>query len=301
MMRKYLLIILVVFVAFVSISVLGAYLVTKQDRLSLGDKVAVIKVYGTISMSGDTGLFEESRATPDKLKEALLQAERDGSVKAILLEINSPGGSVVASDEMARAIKETKKKKPVVAWMGEMATSGAYYIATASDYVIADRATITGSIGVISVFPEYSRLLEKLGINVTVVKGGEYKDFSMGYRPMTEKEREMLENLVQEIYDQFLDEVAANRNLSETYVKSVAEGRIYTGSTAKELKLVDDVGGKEYAIKKAAELGGIEGEPNIVTYGRRGIFEEFLGKASAGFGYGFAKGLLQAKEIVKLG
>lgn len=301
MMRKYLTIILVVFIAFVSLSVLGAYLVSRHDHLALGDKVAVIKVYGTISMSADTGLFEESKATPDKFKEAITQAESDGSVKAILLEINSPGGSVVASDEIARAIKEAKKKKPVVAWMGELGTSGAYYIATAADYVIADRATITGSIGVISIFPEYSRLLEKLGINVTVVKGGEYKDFSMGYRPMTEKERRMLEELVQEIYDQFLEEVAVNRNLSESYVKTVAEGRIYTGSTAKELKLVDDVGGKEYALKKAAELGGITGEPTVVTYGKRGILEEFLGKASASFGYGFAKGLFQARETIKLG
>lgn len=276
-------------------------MVTRHDRLPLGDKVAVIKIYGSISMSADTGIFEDSRATPDKLKEALAQAERDSSVKAILLEINSPGGSVVASDEIARAIKETSKKKPVVAWMGEIATSGAYYVATAADYVIADNATITGSIGVISIFPEYSKLLEKLGINVTIVKGGEYKDFSMGYRPMTDEEREMLETLVLEIYDQFLSEVAANRNLSESYVRSVAEGRIYTGKTAKKLMLVDDIGGKEYAIKKAAELGGIEGTPKVVTYGKRGIFEEFLGKASAGFGYGFAKGLIQARETLKLG
>lgn len=301
MMRKYLLIVLLVFFSFISISVLGAYLITRYDRLALGDKVAVIKVYGTISMSSDSGFFDESRATPDKFKEALNQAERDGSVKAILLEINSPGGSVVASDEIARAIKEVKKKKPVVAWMGEIATSGAYYVASAADYVIADKATITGSIGVISVFPEYSRLLEKLGINVTVVKGGEYKDFSMGYRPLTQEEREMLEGLVQEIYDQFLKEVAANRNLSESYVKSVAEGKIYTGITAKELKLVDEVGGKDYAIKKAAELGGIKGEPAVVTYGKKGIFEEFLGKAFVNIGYGFAKGIAETQQFFKLG
>jgi protease-4 len=299
MMRNYLVIILLVFIAFISLSVLGAYLITRHDRLAIGERVAVIKVYGSISMSPDTGIFEESRATPEKFKEALTQAERDSSVKAILIEINSPGGSVVASDEMARAIKEVEK--PVVAWLGEIATSGGYYVASSADYVIADRATITGSIGVISIFPEYSKLLEKLGINMTVVKGGEYKDFSMGYRPMTEEEREMLESLVQEIYGQFLREVAANRNLSESYVKRIAEGRIYTGARAKELKLVDDIGGKEYAIKKAAELGGIKGEPSVVTYGRKSFLEEFLGRASANFGYGFAKGLLEGRESLKLG
>jgi protease-4 len=300
-MRKYLVIIIIVFVIFAGISVLGAYVLTRHDHLAFGDKVAVIKIYGTISMSSSSGFLEETRATPDKFREALTQAEEDGSVKAILLEINSPGGSVVASDEMALAIKEARNKKPVVAWMGEIATSGAYYIASAADYIVADRGTITGSIGVISVFPEYSKLLQKLGINVTVVKGGMYKDFSMGYRPMTEEERGMLEDLVQEIYDQFLKEVAANRNLSETYVKSVAEGRIYSGTTARELRLVDDIGGEKYAIRKAAELGGIKGEPVVVTYGKKGIFEEFLGKASAGFGYGFAKGLLQGKESLKVG
>lgn len=299
MMRNYLVIIVLVLIVFLSLSLLGAYLLTKEDSLAFGDRVAVIQVYGTISMSPDTGLFEEARATPKKFKDAITQAEGDSSVKAILIEINSPGGSVVASDEIARAVKEAKK--PVVAWVGEIAASGGYYVASAADYIVADKASITGSIGVISVFPEYSRLLEKMGINMTVVKGGEFKDFSMGYRPMTEEEREMLEGLVQEIYQQFLMEVAVNRNLSEDYVKSVAEGKIYTGAKAKELKLVDDVGGREYALKKAAELGGIEGEPSVVTYGKKTFLEEFLGKASANFGYGFAKGLLEGRERLTLG
>jgi protease-4 len=299
MMRKYLTIIALVLVGFLAISLLGAYLVTKQDSLAFGDSVAVIKVHGTISMSADSGVLQEGRATPEKFKEAMNQANRDGSVKAILIEINSPGGSVVASDEIARAVKESEK--PVVAWLGEIAASGGYYVASAADYIVADKASITGSIGVISIFPEYSKLLEKIGVNFTVVKGGEFKDFSTGYRPMTEEEREMLEGLVQEIYGQFLNEVADNRNLSVDYVRSVAEGKIYTGTKARDLKLVDDVGGRDYAIKKAAELGGIEGEPNVITYGKKAFLEEFLGKASANFGYGFGKALIESRERLTLG
>lgn len=295
-MRKYLVIIALVFVAFLAVSLLGAYMITKQDNLAFGDSVAVIRLQGTISMSPDSGVLQESRATPDRIKEFIKQANRDGSVKAILIEINSPGGSVVASDEIARLIKESEK--PVVAWLGEIATSGGYYVASAADYIVADRASITGSIGVISIFPEYSKLLEKIGVNFTVVKGGEFKDFSTGYRPMTEEELKMLDELVQEIYGQFLSDVANNRNLSTDYVGSVAEGKIYTGSKAKDLKLVDDVGGRDYAIKKAAELGGIKGEPNVVTYGRKTFLEEFLGKGAANFGYGFGKALTESRELL---
>ncbi|MDI6654796.1 MAG: signal peptide peptidase SppA, partial [Candidatus Hydrothermarchaeota archaeon] len=258
-MRK-ILILLLLLIALVGVSILGAYVITKQDReFAFGDKVALIDIHGTISMSGDSSIFGEVRATPENFKKALKQAERDSSVKAILLDINCPGGSVVASGEIADAIKNCKK--PTVAWLGEIAASGGYYVASAADYIVADRATITGSIGVISMFPEYSRLMEKIGVNVSVIKAGKYKDFSTGYRPMTEEEKEMLESVVYEIYEQFINEVAENRNLSKEYVSSIAEGRVYTARKAKELKLVDEVGNRDFALKKAAELGGIEGEP----------------------------------------
>ncbi|MFH1774263.1 MAG: signal peptide peptidase SppA, partial [Methanobacteriota archaeon] len=211
-MRK-ILILLLLLIALVGVSILGAYVITKQDReFAFGDKVALIDIHGTISMSSDSSIFGEVRATPENFKKALKQAERDSSVKAILLDINCPGGSVVASGEIADAIKNCKK--PTIAWLSEIAASGGYYVASAADYIVADRATITGSIGVISMFPEYSRLMEKIGVNVSVIKAGKYKDFSTGYRPMTEEEKEMLESVVYEIYEQFINEVAENRNLS---------------------------------------------------------------------------------------
>ncbi len=296
-MRKIILAAALVLALLILISAASAYFILKHGEgdFGFGDRVAVIQLYGTIATSPDTGAFAEARATPQRFKEQMNRAQEDGSVKAIVVDINSPGGSVVASEEIAKAIKSSKK--PVVAWMGEMATSGAYYAASAADYIIADNASIVGSIGVIWIMPEVSRLLEKLGINITVVKAGEFKDFGSGYRGMRPEEREMIEAITSEIYDQFLSEVASNRNLSKDYVKSVAEGKIYTATKAKELKLIDEVGDKDLAIKKAAQLANITGEPGVVTYRRTALFQDFVSTASERFGYGFAKALLESAGV----
>lgn len=289
---KKLIIALVLLVGLFTVSFLGAYMLVKHDSVGFGDGVAVIPLQGTISGSQGTGLFAQQTATPENFKEMLDKSAHDGSIKAVVIDINSPGGSVVASDEIARAISEFEK--PTVAWVGEMGASGGYYVASSCDYIVADRASVVGSIGVISIFPEYSRLLEKIGVNMTVIKGGEFKDFSTGFRPLTDEETEMMEEMVEEIYDQFLTIVADNRNMSKTHVKSVAGGKIYSGRKAKELGLVDEIGGRDAAIDIAAQMGGIEGEPRIVTYERATFFEEFVGTAFANFGYGFARGLIQA-------
>jgi protease-4 len=289
-LRKILLIIIGVTVVLAGISLLGAYLITKQDHgFELGDKVAVIKISGRISMGDSMGIFGEEVASPENIISKIDKAESDSSVKAILFEINSPGGSVVASEEIANRIKEIEK--PTVAWMSEMATSGAYYVASPCDHIVADKGTITGSIGVISIFPEYSGLLKKIGVNMTVIKAGEYKDFSTGYRPMREEERAMMEDVILEIYDMFTEEVARNRNLPVDYVREVAEGKVYSGTRAQELGLVDSVGSRKDAIRIAGELGQIEGEPKTITYSERKFFEEFVGVAFYNFGRGFARGL----------
>lgn len=287
--------------AILLISLLGAYLVShRPDSIGEGKKVAVIKLEGTIEMSSpEGGLFSTQAATPKSFRNKLEKATDDSSVKAIVIYVNSPGGSVVASEEMSRAIKEAKEKKPVVAWLGELATSGGYFVASASNYIVADPATITGSIGVISIFPEYSKLLKKFGLNMTVIKAGRYKDFSTGYRPMSEEERAMMQGLVNSTYEIFLREVSQNRNLSQSYVREVAGGRIYSGGEAVELKLADEVGGFETATRKAAELGGIEGEPQLVTYERPSFFREILWGSFESFGYGFARGLKAGEGEVR--
>ncbi|WP_457554443.1 signal peptide peptidase SppA [Candidatus Pyrohabitans sp.] len=295
-MKRSLVIAAAVLITLIVVSLLSAYVISKPgDGIITGDRVAVIKVSGVISMDSGEGAFAYEATTPEGFKAQLDRALSDSSVKAILIEINSPGGSVVASEAIAEAIKEAKQKKPVVAWLGEIATSGGYYVASASSYIVADPGTITGSIGVISVFPEYSRLLKKLGINMTVIKAGEYKDFSTGYRPLTEEERRMVEEIIYDFYEQFIAEVAQNRNLSVEHVRSIAEGRIYSAKRASELGLVDEVGTRRVAIRKAAELGGIEGEPQLVTYERKPLLKELFGTGMERLGYGFARGLLESR------
>ena len=286
---------LLVFLIFISLFILYS-IVKPKGIVPSGDKVAVIPLYGEITLEG--GGIGSNAVTPDKFGISFKEACSDPSVKAIVLEINSPGGSVVASEAIAEQIKECKKKKPVIAWLGDIATSGAYYVASACTYIVADKASITGSIGVISIFPEYSELLHKLGINVTIIKAGKYKDFSYGLRPMTDEEKKMISEMISDIYDDFIETVAENRNLSKEYVKELAEGRVYSGKKAKELGLVDEIGTKERAIKKAAELAGIEGKPSVVTYRKRSIIEEILGNSLERLGQGIAEGI--AKQKIKV-
>lgn len=293
-MRREIIIVVAILIFIGGVSIIIAYSITKHGRGIGGEKVAVIPLYGSITMG--EGTLASKGVTPAKVKRYLEEACTDSSVKAIVLEINSPGGSVVASEEIGELIKEYKKKKPIVAWLGDIATSGAYYVASCSSYIVADKASLTGSIGVISIFPEYSGLLKKLGVNVTIIKGGKYKDFASGFRPMTNEEKKMVENVIMEIYADFINDVAKNRNLSKDYVEKLAEGKIYSGRQAKELGLVDEVGSKEKAVEKAAKLAGIKGKPQVVTYYRRNFLEELLGNSFERLGYGIAKGLLIEPE-----
>lgn len=267
--------------------------------LRFGDKVAVIKVEGVITMSDGTGLFGESGANPERIIKQIKKAEGDSSVKAILFEVNSPGGGIVASEAISQAIKDAKK--PTIAWLSEMATSGGYYVASACDYIVADKGTLTGSIGVISIFPQYSGLMEKLGVDMRVIKSGEYKDIGSPYRNMSEEEKIMIQEWNDDIYNDFVSTVAENRNLNREYVEGIAEGKLYVGKKAVELKLADELGTKDDAIAVAGRMGGIEGKPAIVEYKKSAFFDDLVGTASAKFGYGFAKGLIETNREANMG
>ncbi len=295
-MRK-LLIVLGIFFTLLLVSVGGAYLLTSQSYTT-GDNVAVINVHGIISSTGIGGIFETEAATPARIEEQIRKAEADPSVKAMVLDINSPGGTIVASEAIALAVRGAKK--PTVAWLGETAASGGYYVASAADHIVADRGTLTGSIGVIFTFPKYEGMFEKLGIEMRVIKAGEYKDIGSPYRNMTAEEERILNELVQTSYDDFIATIARNRNLTQEYVRSIAEGHIYTGKKAVEIGLADQLGTRHDAIMLAGHISGIEGEPGIVTYGERGFFRDFVGVASTRFGYGFAKGIMSAGEYERL-
>ncbi|MFQ5800646.1 MAG: signal peptide peptidase SppA [Candidatus Hydrothermarchaeales archaeon] len=289
---KKLAVVVIIFVVLVSVSLLGAYLLTRHD-MGLGDRVAVIEINGIITSAQSGGLFEMEGATPERIREQLEKAEKDPSVKAIVFEINSPGGTIVASEAIAEAIKDAKK--PTVAWLGEIAASGGYYVASAADYIVADKGSLTGSIGVVFYFPQYDSLLDKLGVKMRVIKAGRYKDIGSPYRNMTEEEEAIMNELVLSAYDDFIETIAENRNLSADYVRTVAEGNIYTGRKAVELRLADQIGTRQDAIDIAGHLGGVKGTPGVVTYEEGGFLRDFVGVASSRFGYGFARGLLSAE------
>jgi len=251
-----------VLVFIVSSAALIGYLAYKAT--GFGDAVYVIPVKGMITLDGcEGGLFEmTSCTTVSDVKEALEQAESDPSVKAVILDVNSGGGSVVASREMMRVVKSSKK--PVVAWIGEAGASGAYYVVSAADYIVADRDSMMGSIGVIASFIQYYDLMGEIGVNVTVIKSGKTKDMGSPYRPMTEEEEDMMQDMIDKIYLDFVADVAENRGLSQDFVENISSGQVYLGSEALTLGLIDAVGGFDEAVSVAKNLGGLSGEPRIV-------------------------------------
>lgn len=249
-----------------------------------GPAIAIIEIEGVITAGGDAsipGLLEVVGATPGRLIPLIKQAAADADVRAVLLKVNSPGGAVVATDEIYHAL-QTALDKPIVVLMGDIAASGGVYIAMAGDHIMANPNTLTGSIGVrLNDIIEYGDLLARFGIDVTTIKAGAYKDIGSGTRPLTEEEQAILQAVVDDGYANFIGIVAAGRGLSEAEVSEFADGRIFSGERAVELGLIDAVGYEEDAITVAAELGDIEGEPRVIRYGEGGTFLEQLLESSA--------------------
>jgi protease-4 len=227
-----------------------------------GPTVAIIDINGII-VGGSAGAFDVgSVAAADDIIPLIRQAAKDADVKAIVLRVDSPGGSVVPTDEIYHALKGCGK--PIVVSMGELAASGGYYVSMAGRHLFANANTLTGSIGVISEFPEASQLLKNLGITVEVIKSGKAKDLGSMYRPMTPEEQELWQGLVDETYEAFIRVVAEGRNMPVEKVRELADGRVFTGRQALALGLIDSLGYEEDAIAKAAELGGITATPRVI-------------------------------------
>jgi len=226
-------------------------------------KIAVIPLSGTITI-GDSSLVSGSTITPELVRDYLTKAERDTAVKAIVLRIESPGGEIEPCQEILREIERVKETKPIVVSMGGTAASGGYYISTQADKIVALSTTQTGSIGVRSHIMNIEGLLEKLGIQIETFKGGKYKDMYSGFRNLTPEEEEIMQQMVDEYYEHFIDVVAEGRGLSKEEVRNLATGQLYSGAKAKELGLVDELGDLDTAINLAAELAGIEAA--IVEY-----------------------------------
>ena len=220
---------------------------------SLGGSVGVIPMFG---------LMEESSGRP--VIEYLDRWKDNGSIKAIVVHVNSPGGGTAISQEIYDAILRARDEKPVVVAMAEVAASGGYYIACAADRIVANPGTLTGSIGTIMSFHTYEGILEKIGVGTETIKSGKFKDVGDYSRQMTTQEALMLRAVVMDGYEQFVGAVAEGRGMELEEVYAVADGSIFTGLQAQNLGLVDTLGGLNTAVNVAANLAGVDEEPDIV-------------------------------------
>ncbi|MBK9110284.1 MAG: signal peptide peptidase SppA [Nitrospira sp.] len=229
------------------------------------DRVALIRIEGVIL---------DAQATISELK----QYSENPLVKAIVLRIDSPGGGVVPSQEIHDAVKRVKNKsnKAVIASMGTVAASGGYYIAAATDRIIANPGTLTGSIGVIMEMANFEGLMKKVGVEGVVIKSGRFKDVGSPLRKMSDEERKLLQSVMDDVHHQFIQAVADGRSLEVSDVEPLADGRIYTGRQAKEARLVDELGDLDDAIHIAADIAGMEGEPKVVEPRKRFSFRDII-------------------------
>jgi protease-4 len=241
-------------------------------------RVALIEVSGAISDEGASGALGGSTQGARDVIESLDEARLDPTVKAVVIRVNSPGGSASASQEMYQAVKRVGK--PVVCSMGDLAASGGYYVAAACDTIYANGSTLTGSIGVISQFLNYQGLFKKLGLDEATIKSGRFKDAGNPARPLTPAERQLFQAMIMNVYEQFVSDVAQGRKkkLTLAQVRKLADGRVYTGKQAFDNKLIDKLGGLHEAVREAARLGGIKGEPQVKNFSTgRGLLGGLLG------------------------
>lgn len=255
--------------------VMGIYLIIVQPkrprvlpgRLELIPRqgIAVVYLYGPIQIADEKGFYFTRGA--DEVIKRLRKIKRDPRAKGVVLRINSPGGSVGAVQEIYEAIKDLRTSgKPIVASLGDIGTSGAYYVACGADKILANPGTLTGSIGVIMSIPNVKGFLGKFGVRFEVIKSGEYKDIGSIFKDMSIEERRLLEGVVNNAYEQFYNVLLESRGgiIPEERLRQLADGRVFTGQQAKDLGLVDEVGTFEEGVRLAARLAGIKGEPVVI-------------------------------------
>ncbi len=227
-----------------------------DDSFSTGDKVALLSIEDVIL---DSKVYLES----------ITSIKKDQNIKAVVLRINSPGGAVGPSQEIYSEVLKLSEEIPVVASLGAVAASGGYYIACGADKILTNPGTVTGSIGVIAQFVNYKELLEWAKVDVEVLKSGKFKDSGSPLKDLTPEERAYLQSTIDDVHNQFKKAVSDTRKLKPEEVNAVADGRIFTGQQAVDLKLVDEIGTMNDAIDTAAKLGGIDGEPNVTQYPKK--------------------------------
>ena len=258
----------------VTVGVIGLFFLTVWVLMSVlegggfpvGQKVAIVELEGLIIQA-------------DPIVRELNEHRENPSVKAVVIRVNSPGGVVAPTQEIYSALQRFRKSdrpKPVVASLGSVAASGGYYVATAADRIYASPGTLTGSIGVIMQMANVEGLLKKVGVDFVVLKAGQYKDIGNFARTMTPEERRILQALLDDVYNQFVDAVARGRNLDKATVESFADGRIVSGQQAKQLKMIDELGGLDEAIEGAAKLAGLPPRPRLILPRKRFSLSDLL-------------------------
>jgi len=247
--KKFLIIVLVLFVIAIVVSLV---LVFFQKNIPIGERIALVRVEGPIL---------DSKDVIDELKGHV----KDPSIKAIVLRIDSPGGAVAPSQEIYEEIRKAVTKKKIVVSMGSVAASGGYYIAAPATRIVANPGTLTGSIGVIMEIPNVEGLMNKIGVKTEVIKSGRHKDIASVFRGIKKEEREILQGVLDNVHEQFIKAVAEGRKMLIEDVQRIADGRVFTGEQALKAGLVDEIGNLEDAVKAAAKLTGIKGEPSVVS------------------------------------
>jgi len=244
-------------------------------------KVGVIYIEGTIAAGRyDAGVLS-SGGSSEEIAAVLRKAARDPEIGAVVIRLNSPGGTPAASQEIGLEVERLRQSgKKVVASMGDVAASGAYWVAACTDQIVANPGTLTGSIGVIMQTPNLQGLYEKLGVGTETFKSGSHKDMGSPSRPVTPEERAIFQSMIDDIFSQFVDVVAKGRHKDVSEVRQLADGRVFTGRQAMEIGLVDRLGDFHDAVLLAGELAGIPGEPAIIELGPKNIWRDFFGNVT---------------------
>jgi len=259
----------------------------KDDFDSIDGNVAVIEITGTIVADADTDFLFEDVTSSDDIRRLIRRADKNDKIEALIFKINSPGGSAVASEEIANEIK--KINKTTVAWIREIGTSGAYWIASSSDHIVANRMSITGSIGVIASYLGFSGFLEDHNITYERLVSGNLKDIGSPFKDMTSEERELFQKSLDDIHNYFIEEIAENRGLRKRDVEKIATGAFYIGAEAKKLGLVDELGGRDEVIAYVEDQIGHEAD--FVRYETKKGFFESLSKISSENSFYIGKGI----------
>lgn len=264
-----------------------------------GSRIAVLFAEGEITEEIIKKPFDtDGSSITQELAEEIKAAANDDDIKAVVLRVNSPGGSAFTSEQIWKQVVDLKAKKPIVVSMGDVAASGGYYIACAANSIVAEHTTLTGSIGIFGMFPNFAGVAKKIGVNMDVVQTSKYADLGNTLAPMTVEDRALIQRYIEQGYDLFLTRVSEGRNRTKAQIDSIAQGRVWLGDKALALGLVDELGGLDTAIKRAATLAQL-GSNYSIEYGKtkRNFFEELLSSSAADMKSAILSTILSDPEI----